>query len=433
VTARTAFVADGVAARLGRVAAAGRVAARLLPVDTNPVPRSWSHVTKVDPEERKRLPLLYPRYLQYTDAVAVGGSSSVTAENTEATFTLLSVVDRPVFHEPSDPSHVTARTLDAAAFVAVPQVLNGSTAAIVGDLGVGIERVREELAPSLIAEHVPAWTPSVVREALADAATSWLLETAVFEAYIVQNPESAVARAAGVDPDRVLSPAEAARRATVADRYLESPVVYVEYSGAFGGREAERLLEAVASRVSRSRVWYGGGLDSSENTAAMLGAGADAVVVGDAFHDVAAEEAALLGRAADTLPMDASRSRVAEWLDAERRVADTAAASYLSTVPTVADPVSTARGLLVDSVTVWLRLRALPSDGPGQLSDAELDRIVRSDEAGFVAGADGAARRWARAALAAAGPEPTHDPLATQLGPAADPPASNARDDRNTP
>jgi hypothetical protein len=71
VTARATPVADDVTARLGRLAAIARVAARLLPVDTNPVPRMWTHLTKVDPEDRKRLPLLYPRYLRHTDAVVV--------------------------------------------------------------------------------------------------------------------------------------------------------------------------------------------------------------------------------------------------------------------------------------------------------------------------------------------------------------------------
>jgi phosphoglycerol geranylgeranyltransferase len=396
-----------------RLAALARVAARVLPVDTSPVPRSWTHLTKVDPEEAKRLPLLYPRYLRHTDAVAVGGSTAVTAANTEATFELLSTVEPPVFHEPSDPTHVTDRTLDVAAFVAVPQVLNGSPAAFVGDLGAGIERVREELAPALVAEVVPSWVPAGVRDRLADAATAWLLETAVFEAYLVQNPASAAAREAGVGGSDVLSPAEARRRATVADRYLRSPVVYVEYSGAFGGEEARRVVEAVRAGVSRSQVWYGGGLASRADARAVLEAGADAVVVGDAFHDVATEEAALFGRADDALAPDATRTRVASWLGERVEWAETAAAAYLSTAPSVADPSATARRLLVDTVTVWLRLRALAGRA-AEPDAAALDRVaatagVRSD--------DEAARRWARAAFGAV--DGAADALATQLSPAA--------------
>ncbi|WP_318570837.1 heptaprenylglyceryl phosphate synthase [Salinigranum marinum] len=402
--------------RLGRLVAAGRVVASALPVDTNPVP-SWTHLTKVDPEDDKRLPLLYPRYLRWTDAVAVGGSTAVTPTNTEATFALLSAVDRPVFHEPSDPTHVTDRTMDAAAFIAIPQVLNGSTDAIVGDLGAGIERVRERLAPAMVEERVPWWTPGVVRDALADAATTWLLATAAFEAYVVQNPDSAAAREAGVTAEDVLGPAEAARRAMVADRYLRAPVVYIEYSGTFGGMDAERVVEAVDGAVSRSRVWYGGGLASRDDARAMLEAGADAVVVGDAFHEIASEERAIFDRARDALPDDASRATVADWLS-DAAAGDTAAAAYLSTVPGVADPTATAGRLLVDTVTVWLRLRAVAA---GTASDAALDRAVSAAgvRGAGPAEADEAARRWSRAALGAVGGSAT-EPLATQLSPAGD-------------
>jgi phosphoglycerol geranylgeranyltransferase len=63
---------DGAARRPAALVDVAAVATgTLLPVDTNPVP-GWSHVTKVDPEPARRLPLLYPLYLRHTDAVAVG-------------------------------------------------------------------------------------------------------------------------------------------------------------------------------------------------------------------------------------------------------------------------------------------------------------------------------------------------------------------------
>jgi phosphoglycerol geranylgeranyltransferase len=419
---------------VGRLAALGRVVGRVLSVDTNPVPRAWTHLTKIDPEDEKRLPLLYPAYLQYTDAVAVGGSSAVTQANTEATFALLSVVDRPVFHEPSDPTHVTDRTREASAFVAVPQVLNGSTDAIVGELGAGIQRVRDELAPAMVDSRLPRWTPAVVRDTLADAATSWLIETAVFEAYLVQNPDSAAARAAGVTPGDVLSPGEAARRATVADRYLSSPVVYVEYSGRFGGRDAERLLRAVRPAVSRSRVWYGGGLTSRENVQRVLDAGADAVVVGDVFHEVAREEASLFARARPIFGGTASRERVDEWVRAEVRVAETAAASYLSTIPDVDDPTATAHRVLVDTLTVWFHLR---SSTDASAERATTDAVDHACTAGVrfakghdeVSDGDGVERRWARAAVGAVRGEPWANPLAAHLSPAAPAAAGEERSD----
>jgi phosphoglycerol geranylgeranyltransferase len=341
----------------------------------------------------------------------VGGSTAVTGANTESTFALLSAVDRPVFHEPSDPTHVTNRTRELAAFIAIPQVLNGSTDAFVGELGAGIERVRDRLAPALVDDTVPWWTPTVVRDLLADLGTSWLLETAVFEAYIVQNAQSAVAREAGVTPADVLSPAEAARRAMVADRYLHSPVVYVEYSGTFGGRAAEDVLDAISERVDGPRLWYGGGLDSRAGTTRVLDAGADAVVVGNAFHEVAAEESVLFARAADELADEATRGRVEAWLPTVVTVDETAAAAYLSTVPSLARPVDTATKLLVDTVTCWLRLRSIPSESTSTESALE-------DAFSFTENGSGHVRtdRWQRAALCATRGDDS-DPLAPHLSP----------------
>jgi phosphoglycerol geranylgeranyltransferase len=199
----------------------------------------------------------------------------------------------------------------------------------------------------------------------------------------------------------------------VADRYLDSPVVYVEHSGSFGGHEAEAVLAAVSDAVSGPRLWYGGGLASRTDVRRMLDAGADAVVVGNVFHEIAREEASLFDRADGTLPADASRARVEAWLAAEVDVAETAAAAYLSTVPTCARPTATATTLLVDTLVAWLRLRtassvetaltALVGTAAVEDADADSDRI-----------------QWARAALDAVRAEET--PLAARLSPAGAPP-----------
>ena len=138
-------------------------AARLLvrsALDTNPVP-DWDHVTKVDPEGAKKLPLLYPLWLAETDAVSVGGSADVTPANTEAAFDLLAPLSTPVCHEPSGAEHVTERSQETADLLLVPEVLNGDSEALVGTLGVAIESVREVLAPQLVGRKAP-WLPDRV-------------------------------------------------------------------------------------------------------------------------------------------------------------------------------------------------------------------------------------------------------------------------------
>ncbi len=371
---------DGFARTVGRAAAAGRIVVRTVaPLDTNPVPGDWRHVTKVDPEPEKRLPLMYPLYLRHTDAVSVGGSRDVTAGTAESTFELLSYVPTPAFHEPSAPEHVTDTTREQAEFLAIPEVLNGDVESLVGTLGAGIEYVRDDLAPAMIDRKLP-WLPAGLRRPLSEFAASWLLTEAAFEAYVIQNPDSAAAREAGVTAADTLDAPEAARRAVAAERRLGSEVVYVEYSGTYGGDEAARLLSAVDRGTNWSRVWYGGGIDSREDAVRMHEAGADAVVVGDAFHEVATEEARLCERALAELESGADHGTVHEWVRETVDVEDSRAARYLSTVPAVEEPTARADQYLAAGVYARLAIErlALGADdpSPADLHDLVADRGV---------------------------------------------------------
>jgi phosphoglycerol geranylgeranyltransferase len=169
-----------------------------------------------------------------------------------------------------------------------------------------------------------------------------------------------------------------------AERHLESELVYLEYSGTYGGDEAVEILESVSDALSWSRLWYGGGLDSRERAEAVLDAGADAVVVGDVFHRIADEEAALCEQASRELDTDANLTSDAgarpdaevppdadarpdaddarEWVRENAAVADSAAATYLATNPSVADPERLAERYLTATVRTWLVLQGLSED-----------------------------------------------------------------------
>ncbi len=334
----------------------------LLSLDTNPIPSSWSHITKIDPEEEKKLPLAYPLYLSHTSAVSVGGSRDVTEQNTAETFDILAGLDVPAFHEPSEATHVTEEVRDRADFMAVPEVINGDSDSLVGTLGKGVEHIKEEVGPALINEKLPIPLGSAIEGRLSNFAAAWLLNEAVFEAYIIMNVDSAAAREANVSEDDLLSPREAKQHAMAAETHLESEVVYLEYSGTFGGDEAVDILEEITEGVSWSRVWYGGGLDSRENAQAVLDAGADAVIVGNVFHDIAEEEAELAAAAAEALDTDADREEIREWIEDEVEITDTSAASYLSTIVSVPDPEDRAARYLTSGIEIYLDLLALADD-----------------------------------------------------------------------
>ena len=400
---------DSGARILGKIATFTRIGTRSFGfVDTNPVPRRWEHVTKIDPEGAKKLPLLFPLYLQHTSAVSVGGSRDVTTRNTEETFELIGHADVPVFHEPSAPRHITERTWKLSEFTAIPEVLNGDSASLVGKLGAAIENIRGEVVPELIVDGAP-WFPWPRHASLADFVSGWLLEHAVFEAYIIQNADSAAAREAGVDADGLLDPADAARRALAAEKHLGSEVIYLEYSGTYGGDEAVDILEAIGDAVSWPRIWYGGGLASREDANRVLAAGADAVIVGNAFHDVAEEERRLCALAAEELDPGASRSAVREWLAAAVDVAESDAARYLSTAPSVADPAATAERYLEASVRLWLALDGLAADAgdlegseavAGVAASCDVSALPAADLLGRNAGAEALLREYVRAHLA---------------------------------
>lgn len=349
----------------------------VLPVDTNPVPAAWEHITKIDPEEEKKLPLLFPLYLQHTGALEVGGSKDVTGQNTEETLELVAGRPRPAIQEPSGVRQVTERTREQADYFAVPQVLNGDTEAIVGTLGSGIEYLREELGPSYLEDKLPIPLGNGLERRVVSLFSSWTLQEAVFEAYIIMNLDSAAAREASVTEDDLLSPRKAKQRAMVAETVLESEIVYLEYSGTFGGEEAEAILEDVSGALSWSRLWYGGGLDSRENVEAVLEAGADAVVVGNVFHEIADEEADLCEDAVAELAPDATRGDVEDWLTTAIDVGETSAVEYLSTIPSLSNPTARAREYLVATIEATLALERLADKFEGDVASAdELDTAL---------------------------------------------------------
>ena len=347
-----------IARRVEDVTATATIAARtLLSLDTNPVPGEWTHITKIDPEDEKQLPLLYPLYLQHTSATEVGGSRDVTDQNTEETLDL--VVDRPVpaFQEPSGPKQVTDETRSKAEFLAIPEVLNGDVDALIGQLGAGIEYIEEDLAPGMIADKLPISPGGAIEDRLAQFASSWMLREAVFEAYIIMNLDSAAAREGNVTENDLLDPTTAKQRALAAERHLESELIYLEYSGTFGGEEAEEILDSISDGLTWSRLWYGGGLDNRENARRVFDAGADAVVVGNVFHEIAEEEVDVCERAVADLDADASQETAEEWVGSNVDLESASASKYLSTIVDVPNPQQRAREYLVTTIRTWLAVQ----------------------------------------------------------------------------
>lgn len=251
-------------------------------VDWTPV----SHVTKVDPA--KSLPAEVGA-IAGTDLVMVGGSDNVTVENTTDTVETIreAAGSIPILQEPYRSSQVSRETFDLVDGIAVPAVYNGNQ-------------------QHFISKHIEFFTelsttPSEVRgtdlplvggliERRGHAAIAELTEKIIGEGYVIQNPDSRAAEVAGAtepfSTDRV------AGTALATESFYRFPIMYIEYSGTYGGTED---VAAAARHLDETVLLYGGGIRSGEQSREILDAGADAVVVGDCFHED-------VDRFRDTLP-----------------------------------------------------------------------------------------------------------------------------------
>ncbi|MFC4408312.1 heptaprenylglyceryl phosphate synthase [Haloarchaeobius iranensis] len=243
------------------------------------MPLDWSavsHVTKVDPAEDLPADL---GILGGTDLVIVGGSDGVTQENSLDVIRRIKsrFPDLPVFQEPYSSSHVSTETVEAADYLSVPAVYNGDQQNFVSkhlEFFTEIGNKPEEIVGSSL-PVVGGLIASRGRDAIAE-----LSEKVVGEGYVIQNLGSKAAGVSGVE--REFTTEEVAGAALATESFYGFPIFYVEYSGTYGGPAD---VEAAAQYLDDTVLLYGGGIERNEQTHEILDAGADAVVVGDCFHD----------------------------------------------------------------------------------------------------------------------------------------------------
>jgi phosphoglycerol geranylgeranyltransferase len=210
----------------------------------------WRHITKVDPDKDLAPGDTYEDVVTTgTDAIEIGGTTGMTVENMTAVIEACSEYGVPLYQEPSNPSVV----IDSGALdgYLIPTVFNAKDSFWV--TGAHKEWVRIENGLDWDKTHT--------------------------EAYIVLNPDSAVAQYTEADCDQ--SPEDVAAYAAVAERMFGQEIVYIEYSGTFGDPGHVR---AAASSLEEATLFYGGGIHDYD-TANTMGEWADTIVVGDLLHD----------------------------------------------------------------------------------------------------------------------------------------------------
>ncbi|WNR44741.1 heptaprenylglyceryl phosphate synthase [Paenibacillus roseipurpureus] len=209
--------------------------------------RKWKHVFKLDPDRDISDEALDRLCLSGTDAILVGGSSGVTFDNTVDLLARIRQYEVPVVLEISNQEAI----VPGFDLFLIPVVLNADD---------------------------PKWIVGQHHEALKEYGALLNWDEIVAEGYIILNKEATAAQLTSARTD--LDAKDVAAYARMADKLFHMPIVYVEYSGAFGDMELVRRTRQV---LEHARLFYGGGIDSIEK-AAQAAEAADTIVVGNIIY-----------------------------------------------------------------------------------------------------------------------------------------------------
>jgi putative glycerol-1-phosphate prenyltransferase len=210
--------------------------------------RCWKHVFKLDPDRDITDEALERVCLSGTHAIIVGGSTGITFENTVDLLARVRRFELPCVLEISD--------LDAIVpgfdLYFIPIVLNATD---------------------------PRWIVGKHLEAIREYGPMMQWDQVVAEGYIILNDSSAAAQLteanAGLDARDIVAYAK------LSERLFQLPIFYMEYSGMFGDME---LVRRAASVLDKSRLFYGGGINSLERAREAAQA-AHTIVVGNIIYE----------------------------------------------------------------------------------------------------------------------------------------------------
>lgn len=208
----------------------------------------WRHVFKLDPDRELDEHTLDRICTSDTDAILIGGSSGITYDNVVE---LLSRVRRY-----SVPCALEVSSLEAVVpgfdVYLIPSVLNTSDA---------------------------DWLIGYHQEAVKQYGSQLPWSQVATEGYVILNPNCTAAKV--TQAKTALTPADVKAYAQIAERLFSLPILYIEYSGTFGDME---LLRAASGALKRTRLFYGGGIDSKQK-AQEAAQWADTIVVGNIIYE----------------------------------------------------------------------------------------------------------------------------------------------------
>ena len=210
--------------------------------------QTWRHVFKLDPAKEIADEHLERICESGTDAILIGGSDAVTLDNVLELMARVRRYSVPVALEVSTVESVTP----GFDYYFIPSVLNSDN---------------------------PQWIKGLHHEAIREYGDIMDWTEIVAEGYCILNPECKAAKL--TQADTTLTEEDVLAYARMAEHFFRLPVFYLEYSGTYGD---PALVEKVQAKLSDTRLFYGGGINSV-NRAKEMAAVCDTIVVGNIIYE----------------------------------------------------------------------------------------------------------------------------------------------------
>ncbi|TWT13481.1 heptaprenylglyceryl phosphate synthase [Planomicrobium sp. CPCC 101079] len=210
--------------------------------------QTWRHVFKLDPAKSISDGHLERICESGTDAILIGGSDNVTLDNVLDLMARVRRFTVPVALEVSTIDSVTP----GFDFYFIPTVLNSEN---------------------------PQWIKGLHHEAIREYGDIMDWEEMVPEGYCILNADCKAAKLTEAKTD--LDVEDVVAYARMAEHFFRLPIFYIEYSGMYGDIQ---LVERVKEQLIKTKLFYGGGIDSPQKAREMA-AMADTVVVGNIIYE----------------------------------------------------------------------------------------------------------------------------------------------------
>ncbi|MBE4907346.1 heptaprenylglyceryl phosphate synthase [Bacillus luteolus] len=209
--------------------------------------KEWRHVFKLDPNKEiddKQLEMICE---SGTDAIIVGGSDGVSLDNV---LSLMSRIRR----------------------YTVPCVLEVST---IDSVTPGFDLY---FIPTVLNSRDTRWITGLHHEAVKQFGDIMNWDEIVVEGYCILNEDCKAAKLTNANTNIEIDDIIAYSR--MAEKFYNLPIFYLEYSGKYGD---ETVVKQVKASLENTKLFYGGGISTSEQAASM-GEIADTIVVGNIIY-----------------------------------------------------------------------------------------------------------------------------------------------------